>query len=531
LDLNSATIKITASQPDRKEKVRLSGISNGVEYFKEQLNFKGKETIEIELNKENLPAGSFNIKLFDSKGNELAERPIWIDREHLNIDVQLIPSNSDETQLKLRVTDKNGLPLQNPLAISINKSDNQKSRLINPNSLDENAEYIASNNRSLDNRQTRFIQDLLVMTTQENGHESVYNMNPDTHKIKLPVQKGLELSGYAYDFNNQILRKTEIQAMAKSDEGIWLGEFNTDDEGFFSLNDIHIEGDAKVVFRTKGDEEKSRLVKVKVSESDQQYLSERTVEESGSEKSVEAEETKLPGNYPRLNADTDTLVELEEVKVLGKQETRKKHTPSMYGIEVSPNKTKFQDFERPRSIPQMLAEMPGLYVKWDGINASASLTRIGLGPLIYIIDGFILPQYSSNLSEIISMIPASDVERIELVIGPETSMFGSRGAGGALLFYTRTGAEYDYVRRKDGELSFQGYAPEIKFDTYFENLSKREKERSKLLYWNTDMKTDENGEAIITLPKILDSERIEFKASTISSDGNIESVIEYLNLY
>ena len=128
---------------------------------------------------------------------------------------------------------------------------------------------------------------------------------------------------------------------------------------------------------------------------------------------------------------------------------------------------------------------------------------------------------SSPLSQIMAMANDRDIERIELLKGPEASIFGSRAAGGVFIIYTRTGNELEYVRRKDGQLVFEGYTTTLDFEEYKESLSRRKEEKINLLYWNPQLETDENGEATITIPLPSDNSGIKIEASTISLDGKI----------
>jgi len=72
-------------------------------------------------------------------------------------------------------------------------------------------------------------------------------------------------------------------------------------------------------------------------------------------------------------------------------------------------------------------------------------------------------------------------------------------------------------------MAFEGYNVPLNFSEYKERLSKRREQNTNLLYWNPKLETDEKGEAIITVPELLNNSVIKIKASAISLDGEIGS--------
>ena len=119
------------------------------------------------------------------------------------------------------------------------------------------------------------------------------------------------------------------------------------------------------------------------------------------------------------------------------------------------------------------------------------------------------------------MVSAADIERIELLIGPDAAIYGARGSGGVISMYTRSGKGQKFIQRKEGQLVFEGYEPVMEFNAYIKKLSKRIKDRASLLYWYPKLETDENGEAIIRLPVLESNSVIKIEASTITLDGMV----------
>ncbi len=540
LDENNAKIQVTASSEVLGTVVTLVGTSGGIRYFENQLEFKDGNIVEVNLSKRDIPYGIFTLKLVDDIGTELARRPIWIDGERLHIDIKPISSDTDESVYKIKVTDKTNSPIKTRLAISANRYEVNSERVMEEYSLDHINLFtypydMGGANISMD-RKNRFLRDLNILVTDAGFENSSIEGNRLVNNIKFPFQKGLELTGYAYDLDNKLLVNCKIQIMAQTEDGIWLRETETDANGLLRLEEMQINGITELIFRTKGKDTKSRLVKViplkeweqekNNSFSDITKRQERV--QSNENTSLEQVDTK-----PLAAVDTTGLIKLKEVEVNENRVKDRKYTPSIYGIDVPSNRTKYQDPKRPKSFGQLLSGIPGVAVSEIGLNVFVRILR-AKGPTLLVLDGFPLPQgnhgpslggpIGTSLHEITNMVYPEDIERIEVLIGADAAIFGTRGSGGAIVFYTRSGIDQEFISRKEGQLVFEGYEPILEFDPYKQGLSKRTKEKAKLLYWNPKLETDVNGEAIIKIPLLPHGSKIKIEASTITPDGKIGSL-------
>ncbi len=544
LDANNAWIRITASSEVLKTGTTLIGTSGGIRYFENQLDFKDSNITDVELPKKDIPRGIFTLKLIDKFGSELARRPIWIDSEQLNIHITPVASSSNESIYKIKVTDESNSPVQAQLSLSVNVYEMDTEMALENYVIDRPNLFAFQETTEEDNvsseRTHRFLKDLSVLVSDTNFENISSNENEFGSDIKFPIQKGLELSGYAYDLDNNLLINTKIQIMAQTKDEVWLKEVETDANGLLTLEKMQISGSAKLIFRTKGKDIKTRLVKVIplkewekeknstfpdiTKNSEQERNNIITTSEPADSMSLKPFDAK-----PLEPVDTSRLIELEEVEVSENRVIRHKSTPSVYGIEVSPIRIKYQDLEQPKSIGRMLLGIPGVIVSGDlEFNPSVAIIQ-GWGPILWVLDGFPLPQRNSGQSlgssvRIMDLVSATDIERIELLIGPDAAIFGSRGSGGVIAIYTRNGSELEYISRKQGQLDFQGYEPIIEFESYNQGLSKRKKEQANLLYWNPNIETDENGEAIIRFQASSQESAIKIEASTITPDGKIGSL-------
>lgn len=78
-----------------------------------------------------------------------------------------------------------------------------------------------------------------------------------------------------------------------------------------------------------------------------------------------------------------------------------------------------------------LLRLPGVYLSQQGDIR----IRGASGPPLYVVDGM------ETTGDPLSFMSASDVERMEVLKGPETAMYGVRGGRGVVLITTRRGPE------------------------------------------------------------------------------------------
>ena len=334
--------------------------------------------------------------------------------------------------------------------------------------------------------------------------------------------------------------------MVVSSDNQFVKEVTTGSDGFLSILDIDVSGNAQLVFRTTGETTESRLVKFIPLEDfeDETYFDSLVTEPPIANDSIIDEEltskviNKTKGEISNGNNNAD-LIALEEVIVKDENKTKGKEV-STYGVKPSsPQRIKYQDPRRLKSLPQLLSEIPGVIVSGiGGLNPNLTILR-GTGPALFVIDGQALNQSTSktgsngisygggnqgvSLSEILSLIPESDIERIELLIGSDAGIYGTRAAGGVVQIYTRQGSENNYISRKQAQIQFQGYSNEIDYNSYLESLSKKKLKKLNLLYWNPKIQTDTNGEVSIRFKLPINIKNIAIEAVMVTPQGDIES--------
>jgi len=527
-------VHIQASTSIRNKPIWIKGEIAGVTYLDKKLELIGSEA-KLEISKKEIPFGTMNILLVDENEKILAKRPVLIDTDE-NLKLSILPLNTknkeNELAYKIHVTDENGKPISTEIAFSATSPIKQNQ----PIKIKENHDFLwkvadyAKNSEKVE----RFLKDLELLTS--GGNEKLdYKSFPD--KIRYPFQKGLDLFGYAYDLNNKLLKNTKIQMLSNSDASLIIRELKTDGSGLLRIENLQLIGENKLIFRTDGDDTKSRLVKLVPIEKihDEYYYSKPVLDF----KKRKNKESVQPSPWEQIQSED--LIELKEVEVSERKKERKRAMPAVYGLQATNSRTVVQDIDKPKFLFQLLSEIPGLRVfgslefptigtlrnsnslDFNNTNSFGS-TLSNKGPL-WVIDGFIWGNEQGIVPEM--GLNSWGIDRIEFLVGAEASIYGSRSAEGVFLIYTRNGSDVDYVNRKEGYINFQGYFDSPSFDSYSEIITKKPKKyknKTTTLFWNPNIKTDKNGEAVVRFIPPIEYKNIEIKVSTVTKNGKVASV-------
>ncbi|MFC4094838.1 TonB-dependent receptor [Euzebyella saccharophila] len=221
--------------------------------------------------------------------------------------------------------------------------------------------------------------------------------------------------------------------------------------------------------------------------------------------------------------DRDRLIELKEVVIADKKEKKRKTAPSVYGI--TPSRVRYQDFERPQTIPQLFLGIPGVQV--IGITTFEPQIVLpkaaGSGPILWVLDGMPLVQ-PTNLADIMSLVSYIDIDKIEILYASQASIYGSRASGGAIVVYTRSGSLLDSYNRKDANIKVQGYHDSLNFDNYLDDLKKKSRKSEnnlRTLYWNPNLRTNKKGEVLVEFESPNEKvSSLKLEAIAVTEKGN-----------
>jgi hypothetical protein len=515
LNKTDLDIQIATSPSLLNSKVWIKGEMSGITYFKKEMHV-GNSLETIEVPKEGIPFGIMTITILNQQEDILAKRPVRINpSEHIKMTMldRNINRDKGEISLKLKVTDKKGNPISSEIALSVINipEENQIQKL--GYRLDTNeADGILNINRK-----ERFKEDLALLTSELYMTEELQSV---PSRIKYPFQEGLDLFGYAYNLDNELLRNTAVQIIGSSADNVLAKEIITDDTGLIKMENLQLSGETDLIFRTPGDNSSSRLVKfVPFQEEYKSNSSSRAVLDFKKQRKGEVTQSS-PWEY----LDSEELVELNEVVVVEEKLNSSRSKPSVYG--VTPAKIIYQDKEKPKTLPQLFLTTAGInVVNLGGLNPELRLpAAAGAGPVLWVVDGMPMMNQGNSLMEVMNVVSFVDIERIEVLYGSEAAIYGSRASGGAILVYTRSAANLDYVNRKEGRLKFQGYHQSENFNSVakiMEKKPKRYRDQINTIFWEPKLRTNEDGEVFIKFNTAIPIETIMLKATTVTAEGAV----------
>jgi len=475
-------------------------------------------SMQLEIPKAQMRGDIIDMALLGPDGQPLAQRPVRMEGSR-SLRFELTPVTQDFNKgglntFRLKVTDAAGSPVQTEVSLSV----------LEDNGLPHTGmvDYLRPNQGTSEInafRRALFLGDLNALASDKKTREPMF-----PEEILYPIQEDLELIGYAYDLNNELLRNTDIQVMSSTDENLFITEVRTDPSGILKVSGMDFSGEIPLIFRTQGEDTRSSLVRFEplhdeIYRKNEVFKKYESIPLQRAEPEVKRKGRPLVETTPWAVIDTTGLIQLAQATVTAKKQ-EVQETPSNYGIE--PRRVIRQDPKKPAiSIGDLLQRMPGVFVSGDIFTSpKISVPSAPPGPIRWVVDGLMLIANDNPFD----LIPIIDIERIELLSAADASIYGSRGTGAIFAIYTRSGSGLDFVRRKDAMVTFKGYAPALSFQEYLEQHSKNRKLRKQVpstLYWNPKIETDEKGEAIVRFRSPADYSKVRVTAETVTPDGRV----------
>lgn len=166
-----------------------------------------------------------------------------------------------------------------------------------------------------------------------------------------------------------------------------------------------------------------------------------------------------------------------------------------------------------QSIGQILdGRVPGVMVTGNKVIIRGIGTLYGSTDPLFLVDGMqVDADYAMNMNPY-------DVERIEVIKGPETAIYGSRGGNGVIAIYTKRGK---FVKRGILEFKMLGYAtPKEYYKPGIEYRSEDPFEDDRrTIFWMPFVTTNSNGEASTTFFTSDVKGKYTIKIEGISNQG------------
>ena len=539
-----------------------------------RISFKGKGIINegrasVEIPKSNLPNGIFQITLFDQQGFPTCERLVFILQDRAaEVQLSSSPRNFSEREkidLSIDLNDAEGEPLKAAFSMSvtdqvqINKDTKDRSiqsyLLLESDMLGvvENPGYYFKDNE----RETLRDLDHLMLTQGWRRFTWMDVYNQRVPKLKYPAEYGVSFSAIVLDEASSKPKPfTDMNFLMLTKDDVYGGYFKTDQLGRVKFSDLDFYDSAAFVFSLRNPDKKKAPIKMlsnntpaPEAQKKMPRLNNQISDEEELAKYLEyAKERKIINEAYRQNIKV-----LDEVYIEGKEET-----PAPLSIHGEPDAVIRPVDRNYNNVFQMISgQVPGVIVSSD----NQIRIRGSLNPPLIVLDG--VPLFFSKMgsgaapppppvtdtngqqqtanntsvgpitsyaSQTIMNIPPSDVDRIEILKGASTSIYGIFGGDGVVAIYTRTGVvNRDHQSKKETfVLKQNGFYTAREFYAPKYQLKKPEHGRPDhraTLYWNAEVKTNSKGQAKVSFYNSDLAEKIQIDIQGVTESGE---VINYL---
>ena len=444
--------------------------------------------------------GISHFMLVDHRGNILSERLVFIP-EQQKPQWQITPdkANHDEREkvtLNINITDTEGMPVKGNFSVSITDSrkvhpdslaDNILSNLLLTSDLKGHVEDPGYYFISQDSRTLRHL-DILMLTHGWRRYRMDNVLNPQKPKFPHYIEKGQVISGHVKGFFGKNVKKGQI-VMLSPKKNIFATT-DTNDNGEFSF-DTSFPDSTTFAIQARTSKGFASVDIIMDKEQFQSPFHKSPFLESGTEH-MDAYLMNAREQY--FLEGGESVIRLNEAVVTA--EKRKASAESIYtgGIDTySIEEDRLSQYAG-RSVVDLTRLLPGVTIINDTIQIRNSRSL----PLA-VIDDVV---YDEDIYSILSTLHVDDITSISLVRGADSSIFGVRGEGGAIVITLKKGVTLN-AQAARGIVTYAplGYSNSVefyhpKYETPEEKSSFRTDLRS-TIYWNPALQLDEKGNAVI----------------------------------
>lgn len=495
------------------------------------------------LPKSDIPAGIVHITLFDSSEGAVLERLVYIDQPGKKLQVstdKLSYSKREKVTMTVEVTDSEGKPVSGAFSLSaidlgqaIDRA--PETTIISDLLLTSDLKGHIANPMYYFNSQNINAKkhlDLVMMTHGWSRFRwselSDLNQTRPTHKVEQSlVIKGKMLK----TVSSKPVARGKVTLINQQSFLPLILETESGNDGVFKFENVVVYENEELLFQGQNSRGKN-LVDFEIDSSliiDQphDYHLIQELQKSNSDEVSKFEEKAKYRNLIDESYDFDTTATLLETVIVEGNRLDSKVEVERKGIYGRGDKTlRFDD--RPIFVTNPLELIQGKIgsVVVSGSGQQASVSFVGsvtgsgsqLAPLILIDD------IATDISILLSY-PANIIDRVEVYSGPTASVFGIRGAGGVLAFYTKTGADLNVKQIAKGV-----YVGKLKNsyhkarDFYAPKYGVEKPEHIKpdsriVLHWQPLILLDETGKAYIEFWHSDQDTDVLLDLQGITSDG------------
>ncbi len=552
---NNFRIHLQSSLPDGIKDFILVGRQRGETVFHSLLKGNNPTRI-INISKENLIQGIIRFTLYDKNDKPICERLAFVESTAFEPIVNILPSNKTFKKRELVTIDfslKNQLEkaIQADMSLAVTDLDvvgsdvygtTIKSQLLLNSELKgviEHPNYYFES----DDPNRKGALDLLMMC--QGWRRYIWNdtVNDSIQKYPYAIENGFSFTGSVKKFSNsKKITAVDVSLTFLNKNSFDHFEMKTGEKGKFQFGDFDIMDSTKVIIQAKNywkiknkDQKKKKkpmmnyfieLDSIKVPKTTPELFRLKTANDSLFDTYISrSKQTHYNDSLFAVENGTIILAEVKLKSVKSKLERIKDEKRSMYGqpsYSVDFNDLPYIPYINP--LEALQGRVPGLIVNPDGTVRFSSSTSFNLSNnALILIDGMPIDS--------VHYINASDIDFIDILKWSETSIYGSRGAGGVIAIHSKDG-ESQLLRSKldasaktrQGIHSFvhpgfyqakEFYAPKYKT----EKPEHVKPDYRSTLYWNPTVKIDKQGKAKISFYSADISTTYRVELEGLTTDG------------
>jgi len=504
-DNKEITVSIKSTGDDKQ--VSLIGQTRGQVYYNQSFQLQN-QSAEIKIPFDRFPTGILQFTLFNESLVPQCERLVFVNHnDFLKLSLETDRENygsREKISLKINVRNADSYPVSGNFSLSVsgNEYNNDKgdfyssivSYLVLSSDLKgriQNPEYYFERKTP----ETRQALDYLMMTQgwRRFTWENVIGEIP--LKIDWEVEKGLAVSGkVTREFFGIPLKFLPVTLTILSGfNDVYTTRTNEKGNYLFNLPDYEDTLDIEIT-STRLSGRKNLIIYIDATE-----LPEKNVLFSSYSKEMEILGTNIFRPVPEKVTDKDQ--------------------PSFQGIHGTPDNVIYVD-DRMSTYNNVFdiikGRVPGVLVSGNSIQIRGPNSFFLSTEPLYLID-----DVPVDASAVASLNP-QDVERIEILKGPSSAIYGSRGANGVIAIYTKRGK---FMKKGVLESQILGYYRPREFyspryGTHFDNLNPDDRIT---LFWAPSILTDSNGQADTTFFTSDTKGKFDISIEGITPDGQFGS--------
>jgi hypothetical protein len=503
--------------------VILVGQIGGRIYYHEILTLE-KGLAQTVIRKSIFPSGVMQLTAFSGRGLPMAERLIFVNRhDYMRIRFSAADSFADEGRkllFSVLVTDKNNRPLVTNLSLSFTREKDTLSPVNNDNLVSnllltsDLKGYVEDPNDYFQDNSPFFRQalDNLMLTNGWRRFEWSEILEGKYPEIKFHEDRGISIFGQiTRDFFNIPLKNCKVQLSILSSYNDVFTQYSSD-KGFFLFDSLVYYDTINVKIEAWRPNGRRNLLIV--------IPDEKVNEVSG-----------FHGDYSLITQSERDNRRFRIERAIESNEAYNKEEERLKEEEKGSPLTLYNEPDfvlRSKDIPKggqniievLKGRVAGMNISGDQIVIRGPNSIMGSNQPLFLIDG--IPTYDI---EEVKAIPIEDIDRVEVLKGPNTAIFGIQGANGVIAVYTKRG---HYMRRGVIEFDMLGYCAPRKFYQP-KYLPANEPPMNYTVYWQPVIITDAKGMATMVLdkPQIKGDYRVVIEG--ISYEGHVGSLNEVIS--